>query len=64
MMARAETRIVLAVIAVFVALGGMAASIRGLLYERPLFIHIGVFAMVIGVASFVVLLRPGNGASK
>ncbi|MFM0631698.1 DUF2964 family protein [Paraburkholderia xenovorans] len=38
-MARAESRIVLAVIAVFVALGGIASSIRGLLDRaRLLFI--------------------------
>lgn len=63
-MARPENRIVLATIAVFVALGGMAASIRGLLYERPLLVHIGAFAMVVGVACFVLLLRPGSGAGK
>ncbi|MFP3566033.1 DUF2964 family protein [Paraburkholderia sp. SIMBA_030] len=59
-MARAESRIVLAVIAVFVTLGGMASSIRGSLYESPVLVHIGVFAMVIGVACFVLLLRPGK----
>ncbi|MGA7813532.1 DUF2964 family protein [Caballeronia sp.] len=63
-MARAESRIVLAAIAVFVALGGMAASIQGLLYERAHLIHIGAFAMVIGIACFVWMLRPGNGAGK
>jgi hypothetical protein len=63
-MIRAETRIVLAAIAVFVALGGMAASIRGLLYEYPLWVHIGAVAMVMGVACFALLLRPGSGGGK
>jgi hypothetical protein len=63
-MARAESRIVLAVIAVFVALGGIASSIRGLLYESPALVHIGAYAMVLGVACFVLLLRPGKGAGK
>ncbi len=63
-MVRAERRIVLAVIAVFVALGGMTSSIRGLLYERPLLVHIGALAMVIGIVSLVWLLRPGGGAGK
>lgn len=63
-MARAEGRIVLAAIAVFVTLGGIAASIRGLLYERALWVHIGAFAMVIGIACFVLTLRPRNGAGK
>lgn len=63
-MARVEGRIVLAAIAVFVTLGGLAASIRGLLYERPTLVEFGVFAMVIGIAGFVFFLRPGSGAGK
>jgi membrane associated rhomboid family serine protease len=63
-MARSERRIVLATIAVFVALGGMTSSITGLLYDRPLLVHIGATAMVIGVISFVWLLRPGGGTDE
>lgn len=63
-MARVEGRIVLAAIAVFVTLGGLASSIRGLLYERPKLVELGVFAMVIGIAGFVFFLRPGNGGGK
>jgi hypothetical protein len=63
-MARVEGRIVLAAIAVFVTLGGLTASIRGLLYERPTLVELGVCAMVIGIAGFVWFLRPGNRAGK
>jgi hypothetical protein len=63
-MARAESRIVLAAIAVFVALFGIGWSIRGLLYERPVLVQIGAVAMVIGVACFVMLLRPRNKGGK
>jgi len=57
-MERVEGRIVLAAIAIFVALGGIAWSIRGLLYENLSLVRIGALAMVIGVAVFVVLLSP------
>jgi hypothetical protein len=63
-MVRAEARIVVAAIAVFVALGGMTSSISGLLYDRPLLVHIGAGAMVVGVITFVWLLRPGGGADN
>jgi hypothetical protein len=63
-MARPEIRIVLAAIAVFVALGGLASTIQGLLYERPTLVHVGGWAMVLGVACFVLLLRPRGGTGR
>jgi hypothetical protein len=63
-MARVESRIVLAAIAVFVALFGIGWAIRGLLYERPVLVHIGGIAMVAGVTCFVLLLRPRNKGGK
>lgn len=44
--------------AVFTVLAGLGATIRGLLFDSPAFIHCGALAMVAGVASFVVLLMP------
>jgi hypothetical protein len=57
-MGRVEFRIVLAAVAIFIALGGIASSIRGLLYENVGLVRIGALAMVFGVASFVILLNP------
>ncbi|OLL31185.1 hypothetical protein BTH42_13340 [Burkholderia sp. SRS-W-2-2016] len=57
-MERVEGRIVLAAIAIFIALGGIAAAIRGLLYEDGALVRIGALAMVLGVAGFVILLNP------
>jgi hypothetical protein len=58
MMVQAEPRIILAAVAVFTALAGLGATIRGLLFDSPAFIHYGALALVAGVASFVVLLMP------
>jgi hypothetical protein len=60
-MVRAEPRIILAAVAVFTALAGIGASIRGMLFDSPGFVHFGAAALVIGVASFVVLLMPRTG---
>jgi hypothetical protein len=57
-MVRSESRIVFSAIAVFVALAGIAASIRGLLFDAPQFFHYGVAAVIGGVACFVLLLNP------
>lgn len=59
-MIRAEARIILAAVAVFTALAGIGATIRGLLFESPGFIHYGTAALVIGVFCFVVLLIPST----
>lgn len=56
-MARAEPRIVFAAVAVFTALAGVGASIRGLLFDSPSFIRYGAAALVIGVGGFVTLLN-------
>lgn len=56
-MVRSESRIVFAAIAVFVALGGIGASIRGLLYDEAPVFHYGVAALIVGVACFVMLLN-------
>lgn len=56
-MARAEPRIVFAAVAVFTALAGVGASIRGLLFDSPSFIRYGATALVIGVGCFVTLLN-------
>jgi hypothetical protein len=60
-MVQAEPRIILAAVAVFTALAGMGAAIRGLLFDSPAFIHYGALALVAGVASFVILLVPATG---
>jgi hypothetical protein len=39
-------------------LAGMRATIRGLLFDSQAFIHYGALALILGVASFVVLLCP------
>ncbi|WP_408637002.1 DUF2964 family protein [Paraburkholderia sp. RL17-368-BIF-A] len=44
--------------AVFAALAGTAASIRGVLFDEPSFSRYGVAAVVGGVACFVLLLDP------
>ncbi|AXF12954.1 hypothetical protein CUJ91_32215 (plasmid) [Paraburkholderia graminis] len=44
--------------AVFAALAGIAASIRGSLFDEPSFFRYGVAAAVGGVACFVLLLNP------
>ncbi|MGY6123547.1 DUF2964 family protein (plasmid) [Paraburkholderia strydomiana] len=60
-MVRAEPRIILAAVAVFTALAGMGATIRGLLFDSQAFIHYGGLALILGIASFVVLLMPTTG---
>lgn len=57
-MVRAEFRIVLATLAVFVAIVGMLAAIRGLLFDQNSVLRYGSAAVVAGVASFVMLLNP------
>lgn len=59
-MIHAEPRIIVAAMAVFTALAGMGASIRGLLFDSPGFIRYGAAAMVVGVACFVLLLNAST----
>ncbi|HYS65365.1 MAG TPA: DUF2964 family protein [Paraburkholderia sp.] len=60
-MVRTEPRIIVAAVAVFTALAGMGAYIRGLIFDSPGFLRFGAVAMVVGVACFVVLLTPHRG---
>ncbi|WNC94151.1 DUF2964 family protein [Paraburkholderia sp. FT54] len=57
-MKRSEFRIGCAAVGVFIWLGGLYATIRGLIYEVPQQFHYGVVALVIGVAIFVIALSP------
>jgi Protein of unknown function (DUF2964) len=52
-----ESRVVLAVIATFVALGGIAIAIRGLLFDQSDAVLYGVSAIVVGVFAFALLLN-------
>jgi len=55
---RSDGGILFSAIAVFAALAGIAASIRGVLFDEPSFSRYGVAAVVGGVACFVLLLDP------
>lgn len=55
---RANFRIVLATLAVFVAISGILAAVHGLLFDRDSVVRYGAAAIVIGVAAFVLLLNP------
>ncbi|EKS66683.1 hypothetical protein BURK_032584 [Burkholderia sp. SJ98] len=57
-MIRGEGRIVAALGAVFVTLGGINAALRGLLFDETSVMYYGVLAILIGAASFVVMLTP------
>ncbi|MFM0237395.1 DUF2964 family protein [Paraburkholderia phytofirmans] len=56
-MTRAEPRIIVAAVAVFTALAGLGASIRGLLSDSPGLVRYGAAALVLGVGCFVALLN-------
>ncbi|RKP43538.1 DUF2964 family protein [Trinickia fusca] len=56
-MIRAELRVVLAVIATFVALAGIAVAIHGLLFDYADSVLYGVAAIVVGVFGCAVLLN-------
>ncbi|WP_254366948.1 DUF2964 family protein [Paraburkholderia sp. NMBU_R16] len=55
---RANFRIVLATLAVFVAISGILAALHGLLFDRDSVVRYGAAAVVIGIAAFVFLLNP------
>lgn len=57
-MVRAESRIVVSLVAVFVSLAGISAAIHGLLFDKTEVMRYGVLAIIVGVTSFVVLLNP------
>lgn len=56
-MIRTELRVVLAVIATFVALAGIALAIHGLLVDKSDAVFYGVAAIVGGVSGCAVLLN-------
>jgi hypothetical protein len=57
----AKYRVVLAALAIFVAIFGIAAAIRGLLFDQGSALRYGVAAVVGGVTAFVLLLNPTAG---
>lgn len=57
-MVHGRYRIIIATVAVFVALAGLMASVRGLLYDDQYVVRFGVGAMLAGVAGFVLMLNP------
>jgi peptidoglycan/LPS O-acetylase OafA/YrhL len=60
-MVKGEGRIVAALAAVFVALGGISAALRGLLFDQTAMTYYGVLAVFIAAATFVVMLTPMPG---
>lgn len=60
-MIKGEGRIVAALGAVFVTLGGIDAALRGLLFDETAVTWYGVLAILLGAASFVVMLTPLPG---
>lgn len=58
---RANCRIVMATLAIFVAIVGILAAIHGLLFEQDSVVRYGAAAVVIGVTAFVLLLNPRTG---
>ena len=56
-MVRTELRIVLATLATFAVLAGVAVCIRGLLFDQMRVVYLGVAVIVASVATFVVMLN-------
>lgn len=56
-MVRTELRVVLAAIATFVMLAGIAVSIHGLLFDLDLAVQYGVAAIALGIATCVTALN-------
>ncbi|AIO70327.1 MULTISPECIES: DUF2964 domain-containing protein [pseudomallei group] len=56
-MVRTELRVVLAAIATFVALAGIAVAIHGLLFDQDAALRYGVAAIALGVTTCVVALN-------
>jgi hypothetical protein len=57
-MTRAEHRIVIAAIAVFVSLGSMTAAIRGLLFAGDSVTRYCAIVMGLGIACLAFMLNP------
>ncbi|MBU6489069.1 MAG: DUF2964 family protein [Burkholderiales bacterium] len=60
-MMQGKYRIAFATLAIFVSIVGIAASIRGLLFDQDSAVRYGVAAVFAGVATFVLLLNPAPG---
>lgn len=58
---RAKYRIGLSTVAIFVAILGIGAAIRGLLFDQEMVLRYGAAAVIGGVAAFVMLLNPMSG---
>lgn len=57
-MVRKQSRIVLATIFVFVALGALAGIVHGMLFDNQRVFAFAIVALVAGIAAFVTLLNP------
>lgn len=57
-MIRIEPRIAVAATSVFVALAGLAAALRGMIFDDSSFVRYGVAAIIASVALLVVMLNP------
>lgn len=55
---RANYRVVLATLGVFVSIAGILAAIHGLVFDQDPFVRYGTAAIVIGVATWVMMLNP------
>ncbi|VVD67652.1 hypothetical protein PPN31114_00438 [Pandoraea pneumonica] len=53
-----DTRVVIAAISAFVMLGGMFATIHGLLFNLPDVAHYGVAAVIVGATLMATMLIP------
>ncbi|KVE32471.1 DUF2964 domain-containing protein [Burkholderia sp. TSV86] len=56
-MVRTELRVVLAAIATFVALAGIAVAIHGMLFNQDSALHYGAAAIALGVTACAVVLN-------
>ena len=59
-MIRSPYRIGAATIAVFITLGGLMASVHGLLYDSHPSFRYGIAALIVGIAGLVMMLNPSH----
>jgi phosphoribosylcarboxyaminoimidazole (NCAIR) mutase len=57
-MIRIEPRITVAAISVFVALAGLGAALRGMIFDKSSLVRCGVAVIIASVALLVVMLNP------
>ncbi|WP_250453414.1 DUF2964 family protein [Caballeronia sp. ATUFL_M2_KS44] len=57
-MVSSEARIVAAAIAVFTTLAGIFIALHGLVFDKVAVLNYGVLTILVGVASFAVMLMP------